>query len=85
MQVPLGTADLQRAETGGEPVWCGEPPAQGAEILLGSEMLISGLSRSDQKQRQAEPAPSPLQQEPIKFKREEAFQRFVAKRREGKI
>jgi len=30
---------------GGEPVWRGEPPATGAEILLSGEMLISGFSR----------------------------------------
>jgi len=44
-------------KNGGEPVWRGEPPATGAEILLSGEMLISGLSRSDKDKKH------PLQQE----------------------
>jgi len=34
-----------KGKTGGEPVWRGEPPATGAEILLSGEMLIIGFSR----------------------------------------
>jgi hypothetical protein len=48
IQVPPGTADRWATQTqGGEPVWRGEPPATGAEILFSGEMLISGFSRSD--------------------------------------
>jgi hypothetical protein len=45
-QVPPGTADHWATQTqGGEPVWRGEPPATGAEILFSGEMVITGFSR----------------------------------------